>query len=520
MVTTPPPAAHTADVPAGNILERWIRGWDWFWFHPADPTLLGALRILTGMIVVWVQLAYTVDLDALLGPKGLLDVHTVNEFRHNWPWMTIPASWESDMEAYFAGLQSLKPPAAEQRAEIEQYVRTWDVDPRLASDKGFPVWSIFFHVTDRTWIRVIHFSILGVMVLFTIGFCTRVTSVLTWMGAMCYINRNQWGLFGMDTMTNIGLFYLMIGPSGAALSVDRLIARYRATREALRQRRPAPQLGAPPPMVSANLVLRLMQVHFCWIYFAAGTSKLLGTAWWSGTATWGTMANYEFCPMNVPLYMGFLQLLCEHRWLWELFMTGGVIFTLAMELCTPFLIWQRKWRWIVLTGVVLLHTGISLFMGLTAFSFMMGVLAASFVPLEDIERFRRWLARRATSLKLMYQQAGAARQLRAASLVKAFDTFDQVELQPHAPRRESGEKVPADAPLQLITPTGEVLTGFDLFTGLTRWLWLLRPLALVTWLPGVASMGQSRFPGVSPVLEEAATNGVKRQHPEVAAKAR
>ena len=45
--------------------------------------------------------------------------------------------------------------------------------------------------------------------------------MLTWVGSLMYIQRLPGMLFGMDTMTNLGLFYLMIAPCGAALSLDR-----------------------------------------------------------------------------------------------------------------------------------------------------------------------------------------------------------------------------------------------------------------------------------------------------------
>ena len=48
------------------------------------------------------------------------------------------------------------------------------------------------------------------------------TSILTWIAAVWYIHRSQQILFGMDTMMNILIFYLMIGNCGATLSVDRL----------------------------------------------------------------------------------------------------------------------------------------------------------------------------------------------------------------------------------------------------------------------------------------------------------
>ena len=60
------------------------------------------------------------------------------------------------------------------------------------------------------------------MVLFTVGLCTRVTSRAHLAGGGRRTSTaTQQVLFGMDTMMNILLFYLMIGNSGAALSVDR-----------------------------------------------------------------------------------------------------------------------------------------------------------------------------------------------------------------------------------------------------------------------------------------------------------
>src|SRR5262249_18410066 len=193
---------------------------------------------------------------------------------------------------------------------------------------------------------------------FTIGFCTRVTSVLTWMGALNYIHRMPATLFGEDAMMIILLTYLMIGPSGAALSVDRWL-----------QRRGADPGGGPlVPQPSANFAIRLLQVHFCIIYGASGLSKLQGSAWWNGTALWSTIANYSFAPMDVGLYKEFLLFISRHRWLWEILLSGGAIFTLVLEIGFPPLVWSRPLRWVMVSGAVLLHVGIGLSMGLVTFS--------------------------------------------------------------------------------------------------------------------------------------------------------
>jgi Vitamin K-dependent gamma-carboxylase len=227
---------------------------------------------------------------------------------------------------------------------------------------------------------------------FTVGFCTRVTSVLAWLAAISYIQRSPTSIFGMDTMMNILLIYLMIGPSGAALSVDRLLSRLWVTYRARRDHLPVPAWTPPVPRVSANVALRLVQIHLCIIYMTSGLSKLQGNVWWNGTAVWATMAIYEYCPMQIGAYGALLKFLCAHRWLWETFMTGGVAFTLFTEIGFPFLAWNRKLRWFMITMAVFLHTGIAMVMGLRTFSLLMLTMLCAFVPQETVDRWRSQVA--------------------------------------------------------------------------------------------------------------------------------
>ena len=197
---------------------------------------------------------------------------------------------------------------------------------------------------------------------------------------------------------NITLFNLMIGPSGAALSVDRLLALRRRGRSNSHEPQPGNLLeDRPEPMVSANFALRLLQVHFCMIYLSAGLSKLMGSSWWSGTALWVTVANYEFTPLCFAFYEEPLRWLCQRRWLWEIVMTSGVLYTLALEISFPFLVWQRRFRGFVVAGSVILHTGIALSMGLIGFGLFMLGLVMSFIPAdvvhEWLDRLSRWCKR-------------------------------------------------------------------------------------------------------------------------------
>src|SRR5438309_6295933 len=235
------------------------RAWNDFWFTPGDPTILGMIRICCGLVVLYVHLAYCYDLQAFFGKDAWLSLDKMNESRKEVPWVGPPTGWDP------------LPQIRANNAQEQEFIDRWGgVHPSQVMAYGQPLWSIYYHVTDPTWMWVVHGSILTIMFLFTIGFCTRVTSVLTWLGMLCYIQRAPTSLFGMDTIMNVVVLYLMIGPSGAALSVDRLIVRYWARRRHL----PEPEFLRPPPSVSANLALRLLQIHVCIIYAASGLSKL------------------------------------------------------------------------------------------------------------------------------------------------------------------------------------------------------------------------------------------------------
>jgi hypothetical protein len=322
----------------------------------------------------------------------------------------------------------------------------------------------------------VHVGFLVIIALFTVGFCTRVMTVLTWLAVVSYIQRAPNVLFGMDTMVNLTLLYLMLAPAGAALSVDRLIQRYWRTWRALRAGRSAPHPMPQPPQVSARLALRLLQINFCLIYLAAGLSKLLGSAWWNGTAMWWTMVNWEFAPLEFQWYLDAMRFLAEHRWLWELATSSGVAFTLLLEIGFPFLVWTRA-RPVVVGLAVLLHTTIAVLMGLKTFGIIMVAMLMAFVAPELIRRLLARLFPPTPALQLACTGRDP-RQVRRAALVAAADVGDQVAVVHQAA-----------GPLRLTTADGERLTGRPLFGHLVRSLRTLWPLAPLAWVLGSTAEG-------------------------------
>jgi hypothetical protein len=334
---------------------------------------------------------------------------------------------------------------------------------------------MWFHISDPATMTAVHVACLAVLVLFTIGLWTRMTSILTWLITVSYIHRTQYVLFGMDTMSNILLIYLMIGNSGAALSLDRLIARYRVARRSIARSgtldEPTRQfLVKPPASVSAGLGLRLLQIHFCFIYMAAGLSKLKGGTWWSHDAYWLTVANPEFTMIQFSWYEAFMRFSVEYRIVYAIFAAIAVVHTFIAEIGLPFLVWTRLRPVMVVIGVML-HAGIAIFMGLNVFSLLMMIMLLGYLPGAAIRN--RLFGKAESTLLLKFDPANATQSAGVARAV-ALDTDGGIDLKPTAGQHE-------------VVATN----GRESWTGAAAANQIAKSSSLVgwmTWIPGMSGL--------------------------------
>ncbi len=206
--------------------------WNDFWFTPADPTLLGLIRILTGLMLLYTHAVWGLVLERFFGAKSWLSPELVRALQEG------------------------------------QYI--------------YSFWWIVPDDPAATWLTY-GLSML-VLAMFTVGLWTRLTSILSLAVVISFAHRAQEAMFGLDQINAMLTLYLAIGPSGRAFSIDRLLA----VRRAGGANRP------PAPSVGANLAIRLINVHMCVIYLFAGVSKLQGESWWTGEAMWRAFANLEY----------------------------------------------------------------------------------------------------------------------------------------------------------------------------------------------------------------------------------
>ncbi len=289
-----------------------LAGWNRFWFAPTDPATLGLVRILAGSMLFYTHLVWSLDLESFFGPRG---------------WMSPQA----------VGLMQGREGA----------------------------WSYFDWIHSAGGLWAAHIAALVVFALLTLGLFSRFMAVLAYLATVSYANRaGTMALFGLDDINALLAMYLMIGPSGAAYSLDRLWKRSRA--------------GEPLPVessVSANVAIRLIQVHMCVVYFFSATGKLLGGSWWGGQAIWLSVGNLEYQSLDMT-------------WLasWPLLINFLTHATVFWELSYCVLVWPRLLRPLVIAMAVPVHLGIAIALGMKTFGLVMLIGNAAFISPALVRR--------------------------------------------------------------------------------------------------------------------------------------
>ncbi|WP_093656759.1 HTTM domain-containing protein [Streptomyces wuyuanensis] len=248
------------------------------------------------------------------------------------------------------------------------------VDP----DQG-GTFSLYSLGRSDIWFELLFHAGMLAALLFTLGWHTRVMTVVHYVFLWSLYQRNPMLMDGGDNVTSIVLVFMIFVDSGARLSLD---ARKRAERklpdadtEAVRHR-----IGSL--LHHAGLLAVTLQV--CTVYLVSGMYKVQGRHWQDGTALYYILRVNEFG------WPGVNNLLYENAFLVVLMTYGTVFFQLAFT----FLLLNRALRPFAVAGGVLLHLGIAIHMaGLITFSLTMIGLELLIMGDDHYRRVRAFLHR-------------------------------------------------------------------------------------------------------------------------------
>ncbi len=176
-----------------------------------------------------------------------------------------------------------------------------------------------------------------------LGFFSRYTAWLMYAFHLALYTAIQPYFYGLDIFIQTGLFYLVFAPSNRVWSLDSWLG-----------------IANKEPTYWDSWSLRVFQIHLCFIYFSAGWEKLGNPGWWDGNALWYALNNTDLMQYD-------LTWLAYYPWV----LATLCIITLIIELGYPIAMWIPKLRSVWFLGVVMLHLGIVIFMGMPLFGLIM-----------------------------------------------------------------------------------------------------------------------------------------------------
>jgi hypothetical protein len=289
-------------------MSRALAAWDRFWFEPTSTSPVGIWRICFGLMAVGWTISLAPDLFTFFSDDGFMQEQPVGQ-----------------------------------------------------------AWSVLGWLPGDATLVLLYVLTLAGALLVTVGCFSRLASILVFVGVVSFTRRDPYVFNAGDNLLRAMAFYVMLTPSGAALSVD----RWRRARE---------RFWDSPK--HAPWALRLMQIQLSVVYLSGVWGKLQGPLWNDGTAVYYALELEDIDRLPLPSVLGHSLLLINLQ-------TYG---TIAVEAAIGILVWNRVARVYVLAIGALLHLTIDYAILVGFFSFAMLAAYTTFI-------FPEWLDGRLVMLR-------------------------------------------------------------------------------------------------------------------------
>ncbi|MBI1269048.1 hypothetical protein GC174_01300 [bacterium] len=217
----------------------------------------------------------------------------------------------------------------------------------------------FFPGNDL-WLTVIYSVYVLAALALTLGYRSRIASILIYLIFVSLYHRNPYLLNSGDTLVRVMSFWMIFAPTGAAWSLD--------------HRRKVKKYGFEFSELTPSWGLRCLQLQFCCVYFHAVITKLPGWVWVNGTAVY--IASRIEALMKFPLIPEPEHLLISQAISWMTLMIEAALFSL---------IWLRELRYYVLALGLCMHLTIDWCMNIPQFEWLMIASMVLFVYPVDLE---------------------------------------------------------------------------------------------------------------------------------------
>lgn len=232
-------------------------------------------------------------------------------------------------------------------------------------------WCAFVWTEDLFPIKVYWWVGVISALAFTLGFFTRLATIILYVLQTSMIHRNLMICNGDDLMFRMLLLYGMFAPLGHSLSIDSWL-------KSKKKNNVGDESPDQLPMIWA---IRLMQINVLCVYIFSIPYKIFGdTVWLDGTAIYWTITSNVWSRGTIPGLGSAIGMI-----LIKIATYGSLI----IEATFPFLVWFERTRIYSILALALLHLGIAVFIPNVAFfTFAMICSFWIFVPSNVIRRWR------------------------------------------------------------------------------------------------------------------------------------
>lgn len=228
--------------------------------------------------------------------------------------------------------------------------------------------SLYNFGTSNLYFDVIYHLGIIITLAFLFGYKAKVTSILNFIFVWSLMARNHLILDGGDNISRILLVYLIFVNTTAYFSIDaylkdkygKIETEVASTNFSLRN-------------LVHNLAVLACLVQVSIVYITSGLHKIMGELWQSGTALYYILQVEEF---SHPF---FRDLILSS----DVAIVFGSYMAVFVQLTFPFLLFNRYTKYIGMAGIISMHLGIAVVMGLFSFSFIM--IANQLLFLSDKE---------------------------------------------------------------------------------------------------------------------------------------